>query len=94
MAVGKTNAISSINKLPQVVDRTVTTIADGDLQGIINIGDYAFYNCSSLTSITIPNSVTSIGSSAFYNCSSLTSITIPNSVTIIGSSAFYWYVVV
>ena len=42
-----------------------------------------------MTSITIPNSVTSIGSSAFYGCSGLTSITIPNSVTSIGNSAFY-----
>ena len=49
----------------------------------------AFYNCSSLTSITIPNSVTSIGYSAFYNCSSLTSISIPNSVTSIGDQAFF-----
>ena len=48
----------------------------------------AFYDCSSLTSITLGNSVTSIGSSAFYNCSSLTSITIPNSVKCIGYSAF------
>ena len=48
----------------------------------------AFYNCSSLTSVTIPNSVTSIGSYAFYGCSSLTSVTIPNSVTSIGSYAF------
>ncbi len=45
--------------------------------------------CSSLTSITIPNSVTSIGSGAFSGCSSLTSITIPNSVTSIGWAAFY-----
>ena len=43
---------------------------------------------SSLTSITIPNSVTSIGYNAFENCSSLTSITIPNSVTSIGGGAF------
>ena len=48
----------------------------------------AFYNCSSLTSITIPNSVTSIGSYAFYDCSSLTSITIPDSVTSIGDDTF------
>jgi len=48
----------------------------------------AFYNCSSLTSVIIGNSVTSIGSSAFEGCSSLTSIVIPNSVTSIGGSAF------
>ena len=45
--------------------------------------------CSSLTSITIPASVTSIGVSAFYSCDSLTSITIPASVTSIGDFAFY-----
>ncbi|WP_242403069.1 leucine-rich repeat protein, partial [Prevotella scopos] len=44
--------------------------------------------CSSLTSVTIPNSVTTIGDNAFIGCSSLTSVTIPNSVTRIGSEAF------
>ena len=53
------------------------------------IANAAFYDCSSLTSVTIPNSVTSIGDYAFYDCSSLTSITIPNSVTSIGDNAFY-----
>ena len=47
-----------------------------------------YSSCFSLTSVTIPNSVTSIGYWAFYDCSSLTSITIPNSVTSIGNSAF------
>ena len=47
-----------------------------------------FYGCSGLTSVTIPNSVTSIGSFAFGGCSGLTSVTIPNSVTSIGSFAF------
>ena len=52
------------------------------------IGAEAFYQCSKLTSVTIPNSVTSIGEDAFAFCSSLTSITIPNSVTSIGGRAF------
>ena len=49
----------------------------------------AFYNCRSLTSITIPDNVTSIGDYAFYECRGLTSITIPDSVTSIGERAFY-----
>ena len=59
------------------------------VDGTIGIADWAFSGCSGLTSITIPNSVTSIGLLAFQYCSGLTSITIPNSVTSIGQSAFY-----
>ena len=55
---------------------------------VTSIGDYAFYLCRSLTSVTISNSVTSIGNRAFYDCSGLTSVLIPNSVTSIGESAF------
>ncbi|MBR4621366.1 MAG: leucine-rich repeat domain-containing protein [Salinivirgaceae bacterium] len=53
-----------------------------------SIGDYAFYGCSDLTSVTIPNSVKSIGDNAFSGCLKILSLTIPNSVTSIGATAF------
>jgi hypothetical protein len=55
---------------------------------VSSIGDYAFVNCTSLTSAVIPNSVTWIGSGGFAGCTSLTSITIPDSVTSIGNGTF------
>ena len=56
--------------------------------GITSIGDYAFYNCTSLTSITIPSGVTSIGGYVFQSCYAIASITIPSGVTSIGTNAF------
>ncbi|MBO4412999.1 MAG: leucine-rich repeat protein, partial [Clostridia bacterium] len=57
---------------------------------VTSIGEYAFFDCTGLTSIEIPNSVTSIGDYAFYYCYNLTSIEIPNSVTSIGEYAFIY----
>ena len=61
---------------------------NGNTYNVTTIGSYAFYNCISLTSVSIPNSVTSIGNNAFENCYNLTSVTIPNSVTTICGNAF------
>ena len=78
-----------INCLPYLLRDELLEVAAEDLYGVTRIKNYAFYNCKSLTSITIPDSVTSIGDYAFYYCRSLTSITIPDGVTSINSFAFY-----
>lgn len=57
-------------------------------EGVIKVGDFVFYGCMGLTSVTIPEGVTSIGTSAFNHCTSLTSVTIPSTVTEIKGYAF------
>ena len=69
-----------------VIPESVTY--EGVTYSVTSIGYQAFYNCTGLTSVSIPEGVTSIGDYAFYNCTGLTSVTIPNSVLTIGNRAF------
>lgn len=85
-----------IQGLPQIINDAFLIQLIGRTQthmdipsNITEIGNHAFYNYKSLTSVTIPNSVTVIGTGAFQFCTGLTSIEIPNSVTSIGDYAFY-----
>ena len=70
-----------------VIPESVTY--NGTTYSVTAIGNFTFYKCSGLTSVSIPNSVTSIGINVFYECIGLTSVTIPNSVTSIGGGAFF-----
>lgn len=76
------NVPAPASKLPSVIDKSVTAITADDLAGITNIGLYAFYDCQSLTSITVPASVTSIGDHAFQCGSATNKVTI----TMLGST--------
>lgn len=66
------------NKLVTEINLTTAT----------KISSYAFYNCTSIERVTIPNSVTMIGTGAFCNCKSLKNVIIPDCVTSVGASAF------
>ena len=80
--VGYKESLSGDVVIPSAIE------VGGEKYNVTSIGDYAFYNCTGLTSIEIPDSVTSIGVRAFNYCTSLTSIEIPDSVTSIGYAAF------
>lgn len=81
---GKTGKYSGHVVIPSTIEY------DGVTCNVTGIGNNAFRECKSLTSVVIPNSVTNIGDYAFYDCLDLTYVTIPNSVTNIGKYAFTW----
>ena len=83
-----TATVTGKNKISSEIVIPATTTHLDKTYTVVAIGDGAFKDCTSLTSITIPNSVTYIGTSAFDGCSGLTSVDIPNSVTFMGDRAF------
>ena len=82
---------AAVTSLEGVFTECESIIAFDELKyftGLTSIEDEAFVECNSLTTITLPETITSIGAYAFYYCSRLKSITIPNSVTSIYDTAF------
>ena len=84
----KYNSIYSYNPVPWYSQRDEIKKVVIE-NGVRNIGNFAFEDCQSLRSVSIPFSVVMIGEGAFEGCSSLTSVNIPNSVTSIGKYAFW-----
>ncbi len=80
-----TNYHTALNRSPWDGDAKIKEVIFSD--GVTTVGDYAFYDCDKLTSVTLPNSITYIGVVAFEYCGNLTEIEIPNSVTTISSNA-------
>ena len=78
----------TLNKWKKRSTQNLDMNRDSRLRKVTSIREYAFFSCSSLTSVTIPSSITSIGVMAFSDCRRLTSVHIPSSVTSIGSGAF------
>ena len=80
-ASGYSNALNPPERFVSIVGMEMSP-------GVTSMGDYAFNNCTVLTSINIPEGVTSIVMGAFSSCTGLTSINIPESATTIGGDAF------
>ena len=90
LATGIPNVATVVGFVGSPTNLVIPSSVDygGTIYTVTTIGDYAFQNCTSLTSVTIPDSVTTIETFAFSICTSITSVTIGNSLTTIGPFAF------
>lgn len=84
-----TASVSTHSSFTGTANIPASVINNGITYDVTSIGYAAFYYCSGLTSVIIPNSVTTIGNLAFQNCTSLTAVNIPNSVATIGNNTFF-----
>jgi hypothetical protein len=81
--VGSNSSFNGVATIPETVNYNSQNYT------VKAIGDSAFYQCTGITDVILPNTITSIGYAAFYRCLNLSSINIPNSVTTIEGSTFY-----
>ena len=84
---GTFNGFATVDKTTAV--EVIIPSKDASGNSVTSIGQYTFFNCNRLTSVTISNSVTSIGKETFKGCTSLSSITIGENVATIGMNAFW-----
>lgn len=85
---GSTASVESYQDVSGSVEIRSSITYNGKSYSVTSIADHAFYNCTGMTSITIPNTIKRILDHAFFHCTGLTSVSIPNSVTTIGYQAF------
>ena len=83
-----TCSVNSLYQAQEVVNIPEKVTYMNNMYTVVGIGSSAFKGKSTLTAVSVPESVTSIGAYAFYDCTSLTAVSIPESVTTIGASAF------
>ena len=82
------NGEATITDCDTSISGNITIPSELGIYPVTSIGDEAFHNCTSLTRVTIPDSVKSIGYNAFWHCTSLTRVTIPDSIIRIDEGAF------
>lgn len=69
------------DRLPQLLNGTITSISASDFVNTTEVKPYAFYKLTNLSSVTLPNNLTKLGDRAFSGCTSLTSIVLPDTIT-------------